>query len=60
MKYYTVYCEDAEEIIDFVNVEQCEEILRLKDLCQIPVFVSKVRLRLRKHYKVIVGEDKSK
>ncbi len=56
MKYYTVYREDAEEIIAFGNAVQCAEILGLKNASQFHAFVSKTRSGLRKYYKVVVEE----
>ncbi len=56
MKYYTVYCEDTEEIIAFGNAVQCAEILGLKNARQFHAFVSKTRSGLRNHYKVVVEE----
>lgn len=57
MKYYTVYREDAEEIIAFGNAVKYAEILGLKNARPFHAFVSKTRFGLRKHYKVVVEED---
>ena len=43
MKYYTVYHEDTEEIVELGDAVQCAEILGLKDVRQFHAFVSKTR-----------------